>query len=239
MHRVYHRWDSPSLGRPMELLVFGHAGPPVVVFPTSQGRFFEYEDRGMVGALADQIERGWLQLYCVDSVDAESWYCGWAHPRGRVARHDQYERYILDEVLPLARSQNPNHYVIAHGCSFGASHAMLFGLRHPAHFSRVVAFSGYYDMRTFTGGYFDDEIYYHNPLDFIAHLHDGALADQIRRLQIVMAIGRDDSAAWTNTALSDSLWRKGVWHAMRWWDGWAHDWPFWHRMARHYIHGPD
>ena len=55
----------------MELLVFGHHGAPLVVFPTSQGRFYEYEDRGMVGALSEHLERGWLQLYCVDSIDAE------------------------------------------------------------------------------------------------------------------------------------------------------------------------
>ena len=58
----------------MELLVFGHAGMPVLVFPTSGGRFFEFEDRGMVAALAGRIDAGELQLFCVDSVDRESWY---------------------------------------------------------------------------------------------------------------------------------------------------------------------
>jgi esterase/lipase superfamily enzyme len=237
MQRAYHRWDSPALSRPMELLVFGHAGAPVVVFPTSQGRFFEYEDRGMVGALANQIDQGWVQLVCIDSVDSESWYCSWAHPSGRIARHDQYERYVLDEVLPLVRSQNDNPFVMTHGCSFGASHAMLFGLRHPQVFKRVIALSGYFDMRHFTDGYHDDQVYYHNPIEFVAGLQEGELLQQIRQLDIIMAIGRDDSAAWTNQHLSDSLWSKGVWHAMRWWDGWAHDWPYWRDMIGHYING--
>lgn len=237
MHRAYHRWDSPALSRPMELLVFGHAGAPVLVFPTSQGRFFEYEDRGMVAALAPQIERGDIQLYCVDSVDSESWYCAWAHPRGRIARHNQYEQYILGEVFPLIRSQNANPFAMAHGCSFGASHAMLFALRHPSYFRRVIALSGYFDMRHFTNGYHDEEVYFHNPIEFVAGLHDGPLAQAIRRLDIIMAIGRDDSAAWTNQQLSDSLWSVGVWHAMRWWDGWAHDWPYWHKMIGLYIGG--
>jgi esterase/lipase superfamily enzyme len=57
----------------MELLVFGHGGVPVVVFPTSQGRFYEFEDRGMIGAIGHKIDRGEVQLYCLDSVDAESW----------------------------------------------------------------------------------------------------------------------------------------------------------------------
>jgi esterase/lipase superfamily enzyme len=223
----------------MELLVFGHAGAPMIVFPTSQGRFFEYEDRGMVGALSHQINNGWTQLICVDSVDAESWYADWAHPRGRLYRHDQYERYVLNEVLPFVRSINSNPYTMAHGCSFGASHAMLFGLRYPTRFNRVLAFSGYYDMQRFLGEYRDEETYYHNPVQFVEGLQDGQLAADLRRLEIIMAIGRDDAAAWTNRKLSDALWQRGVWHAMRWWDGWSHDWPFWHKMIQLYIGGHD
>src|SRR5262245_25520952 len=79
MNREYHRWHSPSLGREMELLVFGHAGARVLVFPTSLGRFYQWEDFGMVSTLAEQLEQGWIQLYCVDSVDSESWYAKHVH----------------------------------------------------------------------------------------------------------------------------------------------------------------
>jgi esterase/lipase superfamily enzyme len=72
MHRAYHRWRSQQLDRDMELLVFGHGGPAVVVFPTSQGAFFEYEDRGMIAALADKLDGGGLRLICVSTVDSES-----------------------------------------------------------------------------------------------------------------------------------------------------------------------
>jgi esterase/lipase superfamily enzyme len=58
----------------MDLLVFGHAGARVIVFPSSMGKFFEWEDRGMIQALGEHLERGWIQLYCVDSVDSDSWY---------------------------------------------------------------------------------------------------------------------------------------------------------------------
>jgi esterase/lipase superfamily enzyme len=239
MHRAYHRWDSPSLNRPMELLVFGHAGAPVLVFPTSQGRFYEYEDRGMVHALAQHLEQGWIQLICLDSVDAESWYCDWAHPRGRLYRHDQYERYVLDEVLPFVYSQNSNRFTMVHGCSFGALHAMLFALRHPTYFNRVLAFSGYYDIHRFLEGYHDEEVHYHNPIDIISGLQEGQLAQDIRRLDIIMAIGRTDAAAASNQQLSDAFWSKNIWHAMRWWDDWSHDWPYWSKMIQLYINGPD
>ena len=39
MVREYHKWHSPRLGREMELLVFGHGGLPVVVFPRRAGGF--------------------------------------------------------------------------------------------------------------------------------------------------------------------------------------------------------
>src|SRR5262245_60671488 len=106
MNRQYHCWYSRSLNRDMELLLFGHAGPPVIVFPSSMGAFFEYEDNGMVAAVAEKLERGWLQLYCVTSVDGESWYNRHTHPRDRVRRHLQYEDYILNDVVPLVRHLN-------------------------------------------------------------------------------------------------------------------------------------
>ncbi len=62
MNREYHRWHSASLDRDMELLVFGHAGARVLVFPTSMGRFFQWEDFGMIAALGQHLEDGWLQL---------------------------------------------------------------------------------------------------------------------------------------------------------------------------------
>ena len=91
MRRDYHNWYSHRLGRGMELLSFGHAGLPVVVFPSSQGRFYEYEDRGMIAAVAQKIERGHLQVFCLDSVDSESWYNRSIHPHDRVMRHNAYE----------------------------------------------------------------------------------------------------------------------------------------------------
>ena len=103
----------------MELLVFGHAGAKVLVFPTRCARFHEYEDIGLIGALHDKIEQGQLQLYCVDSLDQESFYCFWSRPGDRLHRHLQYEAYLLHEVLPLMWNKNRHPSVIAHGCSFG------------------------------------------------------------------------------------------------------------------------
>src|SRR5690348_8979128 len=99
MNREYHQHFSQQLQRSMELLVFGHGGIPLLVFPTSRGRFFDYEDRGMIAALSPGLERGELQVFCVDSIDSESWYNKGAPPRERVRRHMQYENYVMKEFL--------------------------------------------------------------------------------------------------------------------------------------------
>lgn len=239
MYRDYHRWYSPNLGRDMELLVLGHAGARVLIFPTSQGRFFEYEDRGMVANLVDQIDQGQLQLFCVDSVDAESFYCRWAHPSGRIRRHAQYEAYLLEEVLPLSQTLNPNPFLITHGCSFGAYHALNLALRHPHRVGRVLAVSGKYDMTSFFDGYYDDLIYFHTPRHYVPNLTDGAMLDAMRRMDIILAVGKDDPNIEDNRAMSGALWAKGVGNALREWDGWCHDWPYWSQMVHQYIGGSD
>src|SRR5437016_1420987 len=136
----------------MELLAFGHGGAPVLAFPTSMGRFYEWEDFGMVATLAHHLEQGWVQLYCVDSVDGESWYNHYVPGAVRGARHTQYERYLLEEVLPFVRGQNPTAFLIVTGCSFGAYHAANFSFKHPDVVNRCIAISGTYDLHFLLDG---------------------------------------------------------------------------------------
>ena len=239
MNREYHSCHSPALNRNMELLVFGHAGARVLVFPTSKGRFYEWEDRGMMGALGEHLEQGWVQLYCVDSVDEESWYAFWKHPGDRAWRHIEYENYLLHEVLPLMSAKNSMPYLIVTGASFGAYHAMNFALRHPDITNRVIAMSGLYDIERWLGGYRDDNTYYNCPCLYIPNESDENRLKQLRQLDIIMAIGRDDSNIGNNRWLSAALWGKGIGNALREWDGWAHDWPWWHKMIQLYIGGHD
>ena len=239
MHREHVRWFSPRLDRDMELLVFGHAGARVLVFPSSMGRFFEWEDQGMIAALGEQLERGWLQLYCVDSVDAESWYAKYKHPADRAFWHSRYDAYLRDEVLPLTQSRNPDPYLITTGASFGAYHALTFALRYPHLVSRAIGLSGVYDIREVTDGYSDQHIYPYNPAEFILGETDPARVAAMHRLDIVLAIGQDDSLRGNSEYFSGRLWSKGIGNALRIWDGWAHDWPYWRQMIRTYIGGSD
>lgn len=239
MNREHHLWHSSSLNRPMELLVFGHGGTRMLVFPTSMGRFYEWEDRGMMNTLGEHLERGWIQIYCVDSVDAESWYARWKEPGARAWRHIEYENYLLNEVLPLIYSKNPTPYLITVGASFGAYHAMNFALRHPDKTNRVIAMSGLYDIERWLGGYRDDNTYYNCPCLYIPNEYDENRLNALRQLDIIMAVGRDDPNIDNNRWLSGALWGKGIGNALREWDGWAHDWPWWQQMIQLYIGGHD
>ncbi len=213
MHREYHKWWSPALHRDMEMTIIGHHGARVLVFPTSKGSFFEWEDRGMFGpqGLQHQIDNGWLQFFCVDSVDAESWYNWRAHPVHRANRQNDYMRYLTDEVLPLSRQKNSNPFLIVAGASFGAYHAACFAFRFPELTGRVLALSGMFDIKSFTGGFSNDTVYFNNPMDFLQHESDERRLANLRRMDIVIATGRDDKLRGESEALSRVLWHKGNW----------------------------
>ncbi|WP_461089190.1 esterase family protein [Spirosoma gilvum] len=226
----------------MELLVFGHAGARVLVFPTRRGRFHEYEDLGLVDALADRIDKGWLQLFCVDSVDRESVYNRYVGPQDRIRRHNQYEQYILNEVLTFSRLKNPQPFMISHGCSLGAYHALNIAFRHPHWFGKVAAFSGRYNLsepvaefRGLFDGYYDEEIYYHSPNHFLPNLQDGTLIDHLRRMEIVMTVGTEDPFLHSNLTLSETLWAKDISHELYLWDGRAHQADDWRKMVELYL----
>jgi esterase/lipase superfamily enzyme len=235
----HHHWHSPVLDRDMHLLMFGHAGARLIVFPTSLGSHREWADRGMHLVLEDHLERGWIQMFCVDHVHGESWYGDHLHPGARAWRHLQYDRYLSDELLPFTAWKNPNPFVITTGASFGAYHAACFGFRHPHLVHRIIGMSGLYDMKRLTGGYSDANVYAANPFDFIRHEHEPARLDALRRQDIIFAIGHDDPSVENNRELSGALWEKGIGNALRIWDGWAHDWPYWERMIRMYVGGHD
>jgi esterase/lipase superfamily enzyme len=236
MNREYHKWYSPHLGRDMELLVFGHAGLPVIVFPSSCGRFYEFEDRNMVGTLGGKIDAGQLQLFCVDSVDAESWYNRNVGPRWRIARHVQYDDYLIHEVVPLVKQKNRNPHMVALGCSFGGYHALNVALRHPDVFTGMLSMSGAFDLSNFLGGYYDQDCYYNLPTHYLPNLGDSWFLDRYRRNTYVLATGWDDQCLGQNQNMDRIMNAKGIPHKLFIWDTWnSHDWPTWQHMMLEYL----
>ena len=235
MNRDYRKWWSPALDRDMELLVFGDRGTPVLVFPTSMGRFYQWEDFGLIAHMAPRIEAGWLQLWCVDSVDGESFYNKAAKAQDRARRHLAYERYLVEEVLPAIRAANPVDYLILTGASFGAFHALAFVARRPGIARKAVGMSGAYDASRWLDGDRSGDAYFVNPLAFLPNLNDERYLGPLRETEIVIATGRDDPNVEESRRLVSVLQQKGVPAALHVWEGWAHDWPYWKEMVDTYI----
>jgi esterase/lipase superfamily enzyme len=236
MRRDYIKWYSPSLGRDMELLAYGHAGFPIAVFPTSGGRFFEYEDRGMVHALAPKIDRGELQVVCVDSVDRESWYNRSIPPADRLNRQNAFDAYMTLEVSPFVRNRTTWGQMGTTGCSFGGYHAINYALRHPDIVTYAVSMSGAFDVpRRFLNGYYNSDAYFNSPLDSLPNLVDSWFLERMRRSYYVLVVGNGDSLFDQNVKLAHIFGIKGLPHKLDVWEGFGHDWPWWQKMAHKYF----
>lgn len=220
----------------MEMCIYGYAGLPLIVFPTSMGRFNQYADMGMIAATEWEYDQGLMQAFCVDSVDEESWYNKGVSPYVRMQRHLQYERYILHEVLPLVRHRNGSPQLAVAGCSFGGFHSVLFALRHPDVVTHCLSFGGAFDIKQFLNGYYDDNAYYLNAPDFLPGLNDSWFWEKYQHIKFVLATGEEDICLAENLRLSGIMSSKSIPHQLDvWGDGAGHDWPWWRAMARKFF----
>jgi esterase/lipase superfamily enzyme len=237
MQREYHKWYSPILGREMELLLFGTAGRPVIAFPTSFGRFYQDEDFSLVSTLHERFESGELQMACVDSVDMESWYNRQIPPADRAARHNQYEQYLIQEVIPFFQERNARvgWELNVTGASFGAYHSVNFAFRHPDVVHRILAMSGAYSLEFLTSSGGEQGVYFNSPLDYIPNLHDDWYLSRMRQQDIILAVGSEDICRASTEQLSRDLWAKAVPNNLDIWGGAWHDWPWWKMMALKYL----
>jgi len=226
----------------MELLIFGHGGAKVLMFPTRDGRFWEYEKLDVVASLAGKVDAGHLQLFCIEGLAKETFYDFGRHPAERIRRHAAFEDYILNEVLPLMAAANPHACTMAMGCSLGAFQAADLVLRHPHLFQKLVAFSGRYDLTAriecfddLFHGYYDDEVYFHTPTHFLPGLDCPWRLENLRRLDVVLAVGKADPFLDNTVHLSRLLADKGVHPRLHFWDGRAHCPRAWREMAPLFV----
>ena len=244
MHIEEHRWHSPSLNRDMALKVYGHWGKPILVFPCSSGRYFDYEGMGMVQAISGFIEGGRIKLFCVDSVDAESWYDFGIPPAERNARHEAYDAYVTDEVIPFVRGhcRSSEIRVTANGCSMGAYHAVNFFLKHPHLFDGAVALSGLYRLdRQEFGLSAEDmaDVYFNSPVHYLPGVTNRRCLDLYRQSRIIICVGQ---GAWEEEAVADTRSMAEIFHQKdipAWVDFWGHDvnhdWPWWYRQMNYFL----
>jgi len=242
MNREYHKWFSTRLQRDMELLVFGHSGRAVLFFPTRMARFYDYENWGIVESLRSKIENGEIQLFCVDSIDRESFYNDDVFPSVRMARHLQYEQYLLEEVLPFIYEKNGGDYLETAGCSMGAYHAINLAIKYPTIFKKAVGISGRYDLtdtpgdfRDLMNGFRNEEVHLNMPAQYVADLSEGDILDAIKQMKIILAVGETDPFLPANEHLSELLWQKGISNEFHTWESDAHRPYFWKQMLPLYL----
>lgn len=242
MRRDQVTLSAPAAGGAGTVVVHGHWGRPVLVFPSEQGSAWDFENNGMVGAVADLVDTGRVKLYCVDSHDGASWSDTSLPLEERARRHAAYDSWILDQVVPYVRGDCGGAQDVATlGCSLGAYHALNFALRHADVFPLALCFSGNYDPSAWHGwGERGDATYFNNPMDYVPHLH-GEHLDWLRsRLSVLLVCGRgqweDTTGSLPGTlAMGAALMDKGIRCELDvWGDEWPHDWPSWSaQLAKH------
>ncbi|OGS04787.1 MAG: transposase [Elusimicrobia bacterium RIFCSPLOWO2_12_FULL_59_9] len=244
MNSEYKKWRSSALGRDMEMKVYGRGGKPIVVFPSAGGRFFEYEDFGMVEALRPFLEQGRAQLFAVDGVDGESWVNQALSPADRVRRHEDYERYVLNEAVPFIRWLNGSSgSLLTTGCSMGGYHAANFFFRHPEVFDGVISLSALYGPKHIFGDDWDPSLYYHFPLAYLPGLETPHILGLLRRGKIVLCVGQGDwEACGDYDCIGETRAMKAVLDAKGipcWVDFWGvdvhHDWTWWRRQMPYFL----
>ena len=223
----------------MGVVVYGHWGPPMIVFPTSGGDEWEFENQGMLAAVSGVVDQGRIKLYCVNTNHADSFANRGAHPLHRAWMQRQYDDYVVHEVLPFVRGDCRTADIGAWtmGASLGAYHAVNTILKHPDTFKRCFALSGVYDMKRFMDGAYDDNFYFNNPVDYAASLSDPWTLGHLASCDIHLATGNGPWERRDETdRLSGILASRGVRHQL---DDWGpmggHDWPYWKHQMRAYL----
>lgn len=239
MNVEYHRWYSRNLDRDMEYKVFGHDGHGMLAFPSQDGRYYDFADRGMIHELTPWIEAGKMRVICVDGIDWETWSNKNGDNRWRIEQHERWFHYVVDELMPNIRYWNNETFMVT-GCSMGAFHAANFFFRRPDLYDTLIAMSGLYHSRDGFPNYSDELTYANSPQDFLRQMpEDHPWMQMYRQRRIVVTIGQgrwEEDTLWSTRELDTILAEK---HVPAWFDYWSnaydHDWPTWRRMLPHVI----
>lgn len=232
---------SRALGRNVHLWTYGWWGEPVLVFPSASGMAHEWQAGGAIDALRPLIEGGRIKLYCPESNVSEAWTEGEGAVAWRLGRHQAYEHFITEELVPFIREdcRSPEHRLAAVGVSFGAFYAVNTTLKHPETFHWALGLSGRYHTRPFVEGHEGLDAYYNQPLAYVPNL-SGAALERVRqntRVTLVVGLGPWEGRCVDETlSMARALADRGI-PLER--DVWGHDaahhWDWWRRQLVHHL----
>jgi len=239
MQRFIDGWFSPALHRRMQIAVYGHYGFALLLLPTAAADFLEYERFKLIHAISHLIQAGKIKVFSINSINNESWLNRQMHPREKSIRHSQFNQYVFEEVIPFIRQNTSTETpVITAGASFGALHAMNLFLKRPDLIQGVIGMSGDYNLQTYTEGYYDEEVYFNNPMAYLPNLEDSFILEtlrQSRHIHIVSGSGNYENPD-ASRKLSATFQAKGIDHELAiWGQDMPHDWQTWHRVLPFYL----
>jgi len=239
MERTLDSWYSPNLNKEMEIAIYGHYGAALLMFPSAGADYLEYERFHLIDAIKPLIEEGKIKVFSINSINNESWLNSSMEPRQKAVRHQQYNGYITDEVVPyIHNAMNGRTTLITSGVSLGAFHAANSLFRRPDLFDGTVAMSGIYDLKSYSRGYYDDDVYYNSPVDYLPNMGEGETLDLLRSKKDIHFLSGEGpyEAPRATWAIANILGMKGVPNNVEvWGKEWGHDWPTWRAMLPSYL----
>jgi esterase/lipase superfamily enzyme len=239
MERLLTSWYSPRIQKEMPIAVYGHYGFALLLVPTAAADYLEYERFQLIDALAPFLDEGKIKVYSINSINNESWMNDQMDPRHKILRHQQFNSYVYEEVIPfIGTHSSQDTPIIICGASFGALHSMNLFLKRPDLLNGVIAMSGVYDLTEYTKGYYDDDVYFNSPQHYMPNLTDHTILEQIRRSHHIHIFS--GSGAYEDPKASGSfariLYDKGINYELDvWGPDWPHDWNTWRAVLPHYM----
>jgi len=239
MQRILDSWYSPNLDKQMEIAIYGHYGFALLMFPSAGADYLEYERFHLIESIRPLIDEGMLKVFSINSINNESWLNHNIPPREKAVRHQQYNGYIEEEVLPYIDAKMNGHTMtITCGVSLGAFHAANMLFRRPDLIDGVIGMSGIYDLKAYSSGYYDEDVYYNSPVDYLPNMPDGEHLEHLRRKEHIHFLSGEGpyeapAATW---AIADLLGMKSIPNTVEIWGReWSHDWPTWRAMLPSYL----
>jgi esterase/lipase superfamily enzyme len=240
MNISYHRWFSKNLNQDMEIKSYGTKGLSMLAFPTLGGRFFDFENFGMVASIESWINSESVVLYTIDSYDCQSWLDTSLQPAERASQHDKYVAYLTEEVVPFVqRQQESEEKMMLVGCDMGGYHASNFFFKRPDLFNGFISLSGFFDLQRFTEDFVDETIYYNSPLHYLPRLTDLWYLDLYRQSQIIICTGQgmwERQMVANAHALQRVLQEKDIPCKVDFWGYDAdHNWSWWRKQFPYFL----
>ena len=239
MDRSTTFWFSPSLQKEMPIVTYGTYGFALLLVPTAGADYLEYERFQMIDQLAPFIEAGKMKVFSIDSINKESWLNNEMLGEHKAIKHNQYNEYVYNEVIPFIKNATSwNTSIILAGASLGALHSMNLFLKRPDLINGVIAMSGVYDLTEYTKGFFDEQVYYNSPMHYMPNLTDHNMLEQIRSSQHIHILTGEGEyeAPDAARAFAGVLYNKGINYELSvWGNEWKHDWLTWRAMLPLFI----